>query len=224
MLVLTALLLTLLSACDGTAREPRLASSPPVQTSAPFSGSIRVIDSSTLKSMGTSWMPGCPVPRHDLRVVRVSHWGFDGVVHNGDLIVNESQAANVLRAFRQIYKARFPIQRIVIADGYIGDVPRRALPNATSGFNCRRSVGRPSAWSQHAYGLAIDINPVQNPRVTAAGTIPVEGAAYVDRANVRPGMILPGDAVVRAFAEIGWTWGGTYTRTKDYHHFSLRGL
>ncbi|HEX9696143.1 MAG TPA: M15 family metallopeptidase [Actinomycetota bacterium] len=188
-----------------------------------FDGTAQAIDAAALASMGTSWRPGCPVARHDLRVLRMPHWGFDGTVQRGEMIVHESQAHNVLAAFAAIFDARFPIATMVIANGYIGDDPARAQQNATSAFNCRKAVGS-AALSQHAYGLAVDINPVQNPRIsTTGGIIPPGGEAYTDRTLDRPGMIQAGDAVVKAFEAIGWTWGGTYRRSKDYHHFSLNG-
>jgi hypothetical protein len=91
--------------------------------------------------------------------------------------------------------------------------------NNTSAFNCRRTTGG-TAWSQHSYGRAIDINPVQNPYVSGGTVLPEAGRAFLDRGNSRPGMIAPGDVVVRGFAAEGWGWGGTWTDPLDYQHFS----
>jgi hypothetical protein len=96
--------------------------------------------------------------------------------------------------------------------------------NDTSAFNCRLVPGT-TRFAQHAYGLAIDIDPVQNPNITSSGDVqPPAGAAYVNRAQTKPGMIHKGDVVWRAFAAIGWVWGGTYIHSKDYQHFSQNGL
>lgn len=217
-----------LAGCSGGAEQaaPARSASPsgtPTATPAVFDGTSGVIDADALGKMGTSWKAGCPVPLHDLRVLRMNHWTFDGRVTRGEMIIHEDQAAAILGAFEKIFEARFPIANMVIANGYIGNDPARAQQNATSAFNCRQAVGS-SSLSQHAYGLAVDINPVQNPRISSTGgIIPPGGEAYVDRTQDRPGMIKAGGPVVQAFEEIGWFWGGHYTKVKDYHHFSLTG-
>lgn len=205
---------------DVDPQTPRLTTASPSPQA--FVGSIAVIDAATLRKMGTSWHPECPVPRHRLRVVRLTHWSFDGTVRIGEMIVHQNVAADVVSAFRKIFAARFPIENMVIANGYDGDDPRLIQHNPTSGFNCRNAVGR-SGWSEHAYGLAVDVNPMQNPRVSSGGIVPPEALAYVNRSPMRPGMIVAGSRVVQAFTSIGWRWGGTYRRAKDWHHFSLRG-
>ena len=94
--------------------------------------------------------------------------------------------------------------------------------NNTSAYNCRRTTGG-TAWSEHAHGRALDLNPVQNPYVRGTTVLPLAGRAYVDRARPRPGMVRAGDPVVRAFAAVGWEWGGSWTGSKDYQHFSANG-
>lgn len=229
-LLLLVLPCTLLASCSNDARRVAVPEVPPIaagtapQKAPTFEASIRVIDEAVLTRMGESWKPGCPVPRHDLRVLSLVHWGFDGAVHTDDMVVHESVANDIVSVFRKLFDAKFPIENMILADGRHSEDPNGPQRNATTGFNCRPPVGRNSAWSEHAYGLAVDINPVQNPRVSSAlGVVPPEGANYLDRKNVRPGMIVAGDVVVRAFHAIGWVWGGTYKRSKDYHHFSLRG-
>jgi hypothetical protein len=111
-----------------------------------------------------------------------------------------------------------------LVDDYGGGDRRSMAANNTSAFNCRSVVGRPGVWSQHSYGWAIDINPVQNPFVMSGGTVlPPAGEAYVDRSRRAPGMIHRGDVVYRAFASIGWEWGGDWSSSKDYQHFSATG-
>jgi hypothetical protein len=187
-------------------------------------GSVAPIDEAVRARMHSSWRPGCPVPLEDLRLLTVRHWGFDGSLRGGELVVHHKHAGAVLDVFARLAEARFPIERIELVDVYMGDDDRSMAANNTSAFNCRTVSGRPGVWSQHAYGWAIDINPVHNPYVTGGGRVsPPAGEPYADRSVHRPGMILPGDAVVRAFAAIGWSWGGDWASTKDYQHFSATG-
>jgi D-alanyl-D-alanine carboxypeptidase len=173
--------------------------------------------------MRYSWHPGCPVPLEDLRLVSPRYWGFDGEVHTGELVVNEGVARDVVRVFGVLFRERFPIRRMVLVDEYEGDDDRSMAANNTSAFNCRAVTGG-SAYSEHSYGWAIDINPVQNPYTTGAGTVlPPEGAAFLDRRREARGMIHEGDEVVRAFAAVGWQWGGSWSSIKDYQHFSATG-
>jgi hypothetical protein len=154
----------------------------------------------------------------------MSHWGFDGAVHRGELVVAADQAHAVLDVFHNLFAARFPIQRMRLVDAYGGDDDRSMAANNTSGFNCREVTGRPGVWSEHSYGRAIDINPIQNPYVTGDGPVaPPAGADYVNRERRARGMIHEGDIVVRSFAAIGWSWGGNFETLKDYQHFSAGG-
>ncbi len=173
--------------------------------------------------MTSSWRPGCPVAIEDLRLLSVDHWGFDGRVHRGELVVHRDQAGRVLHVMGQLFEARFPIERMQLVDVYGGDDDRSMAANNTSAFNCRSVSGRAGVWSQHSYGWAVDINPVQNPYVSGGRVSPPAGAVYADRSLRRPGMIHAGDAVVRAFASIGWGWGGNWGSAKDYQHFSATG-
>jgi hypothetical protein len=190
-----------------------------------FGGSTAPIGAATRERMvGSSWRSGCPVPLRDLRYLRLNHRDFDGRVRRGELVVHEDHAARILRALERVWQARFPIARMRLVDDYGADDRRSMAANNTSAFNCRSVVGRPGVWSQHSYGWAIDINPVQNPFVMSDGTVlPPAGAAYVDRSRRAPGMIHRGDVVYRAFAGIGWEWGGDWSSSKDYQHFSATG-
>jgi len=173
--------------------------------------------------MATSWHPGCPVPIKELRYLRLSSWGFDGALHTGEMVVNQSVASVVVRVFGKLFAARFPLRRMRLVDAYGGDDDRSMAADNTSAFNCRAVTGG-TAWSQHAYGWAIDINPVQNPYVTRGGTVlPPAGAPYANRSLKAKGMIHPGDVVVRAFSSVGWGWGGSWSGTRDYQHFSATG-
>ena len=195
-----------------------------VGAAAPPGFSVAPLDDATRARMVHSWRPGCPVPLEDLRLLTVEHWGFDGVVHQGELVVHADQAEAVLGAMRALYDARFPMERIALVDEYGGDDDRSMAANNSSAFNCREVAGRPGVWSEHSYGRAIDVNPVQNPYVSSDGTVsPPAGAAFADRARTSPGMILAGDPVVSAFTAIGWGWGGDWNSAKDYQHFSATG-
>jgi hypothetical protein len=172
--------------------------------------------------MTESWRPGCPVPLDDLRLLTLTHWRFDGEVHRGELVIHADQARAVKEVFRALFQARFPIKRMQLVDVYGGDDYRSMAANNTSGFNCRTVEGS-SSWSEHAYGRAIDINPIQNPAVQDGRVSPPAGTRYLYRSRPAKGLIRADDAVVRAFAAIGWGWGGYWTSLKDYQHFSATG-
>lgn len=171
---------------------------------------------------GVSWRVGCPVALGDLRLVVLSHRGFDGRLHRGELVVHRSSTAELHRVFAAAYEADFPLQRVVRVDHYGGDDDRSMAANNTHAFNCRRTTSG-SGWSEHAYGTAIDLNPVHNPYVRGSTVLPEAGRPYVDRADVRPGMLVDGDPVVRAFDAVGWGWGGRWSTLKDYQHLSRSG-
>lgn len=172
---------------------------------------------------GRSWRPGCPVPRSDLRAVMVRYVDFAGQDRVGPLLVHRTHARKIARVMERLFAARFPIDQILPVDEFGADDDRSTLANNTSAFNCRPVSGT-QRWSQHALGAAIDINPVQNPYVRTDGSV-LDPAAkpFVNRANPGPGLIRRNDAVVQAFAAIGWGWGGDWRTTKDYQHFSASG-
>lgn len=210
---------------NGRVQEPEPAEAPDRPR---FGGRIRPLPLSLKREMrGTTWKRGCPVPLADLRLLRFNHWGFDGEVKRGPMIVHREVAEDVLWVFRQLFEAEFPIKRVALAREY---VPGRFEPeyssrrSVTAAFNCRPVLtprGPGSSFSRHAYGMAVDLNPVQNPYVTADGFVRNRVARrYVDRTERLKGMIHDGDVVVRSFAEIGWTWGGHWAGDKDYMHFA----
>lgn len=170
-----------------------------------------------------SWRPGCPVDPTDLRKLELSYWGFDDQPHTGALVVAATEADAVIGVFRRLYDGRFPIRRMEPIDVYGGSDEASMAADNTSGFNCRRAVASgPPQWSAHAFGKAIDINPVENPYLLEGDVLPPAGAAFVDRANVRPGMAVRGGELVAAFAAAGWSWGGGWANP-DYQHFSSTG-
>ncbi len=202
---------------------------PPRRLPARFHATVSPLPAGLAAQMrGTTWQPGCPVPLRELWLLSLRYWGFDGQVHQGPMVVDHAVAGPVVSVFRRLFQARFPIQEMHLAVQYL---PDHDDPNDTrdytDGFNCRPVVtarGPLASWSQHASGLAIDINPVQNPYVTSDGYVRnLHARSYRDRSLRLPGMIHPGDVVVRAFAAIGWRWGGHWSGDKDYMHFSATG-
>ena len=169
---------------------------------------------------GVSWHPGCPVPIADLRLITMDHWGFDGQPHRGELVVHKTVADGVVSVFGRLFAARFPILRMERIEHFDGDDDASMAADNTSSFNCREITGG-SGFSVHSWGMAIDINPVENPYIRDGVVLPPASEAYLDRLDVRPGMIVDGDLVVEAFASIGFTWGGDWERLKDYQHFEI---
>jgi hypothetical protein len=188
-----------------------------------FSASVQSLTPSLRERMRTSHRAGCPVPWRELRYLRLSYVGFDGLSHTGELVVAAAYARDVVGVFHELYHARWPIRRMRLVDAYGGDDDRSMVADNTSGFNCRRVKGS-KEWSAHALGAAIDLNPVQNPYLTGSAVAPLAGRRFaeLDRsagARVPEGTIRSGDVVVRAFAAIGWTWGGSWAEP-DFQHFS----
>jgi D-alanyl-D-alanine carboxypeptidase len=171
-----------------------------------------------------SYRAGCPVGPEQLRAVRLTYWGFDARAHVGVLVVHRRVTEEVVTVFRRLYAARFPIRRMRAVSAYRGSDDASMAADNTSGFNCRRAVGSTAgSWSMHAHGLAIDVNPVENPYVLGGRALPPAGRRYLDRSRVRPGMAVADGVVVRAFESVGWRWGGRWTGSPDYQHFSTTG-
>ena len=206
-LVLLVALGVLVSTSGAAAQAPR------------FVGTVQAV---TRADLPYSWHAGCPVGPSQLRLLRLSYWGFDGKARVGSLVVRDRVARDVVAVFRRLFPARFPIQRLRKVDAYRGSDDASMAADNTSGFNCRFVSGT-NRWSQHAYGEAIDVNPVENPYVRGSRVSPPAGRRYLDRSRRRPGMAVEGGVLVRAFAGVGWKWGGRWSGTVDYQHFSVSG-
>ena len=191
----------------------------PVQP--PFVARVSAVTRSQLRY---SYRPGCPVGPARLRSLRVRYFGFDNRAHVGVLIVNASVTRAVVMVFRELYAARFPIRRMEPVEAFRGSDDRSMAADNTSAFNCRYAVA-PGAkhWSVHAYGEAIDVNTVENPYVEGGLVRPAAGRRFLDRENVRPGMAVPNGVLVKVFLSVGWKWGGRWTSSPDYQHFSATG-
>jgi hypothetical protein len=187
----------------------------------PFSANVAAVTRSDVRY---SYRSGCPVGPAQLRLVRLSYWGFDGRAHTGSIVVSHAVVNDVVIVFKRLYHERFPIRRLQPVDAFRGSDPASMAADNTSAFNCRYAVvPGTKRWSVHAYGEAIDVNPVENPYLEGGIVRPAAGAAYVNRARVRPGMAMPGGALVNAFAAVGWKWGGRWAASPDYQHFSATG-
>jgi hypothetical protein len=170
-----------------------------------------------------SWHPGCPVAPSGLRLITMTYRGFDHRVHTGRLVVNAAVTGKLILVFRKLFAMRYPIRRMVLVDAYHGSDFASIQADNTSAFNCRDAAGS-SSWSEHAYGLAVDLDPCENPYVYADGYEAHKRCRkYVDRSLHDPGVIHASDKVVRAFASIGWGWGGAWQGARDYQHFSANG-
>jgi hypothetical protein len=197
--------------------------------SASFHSSIKPLTNSqkTMLKKGGFWHKGCPVGLSDLRVLTVTHRGFDKHNHSGQMIVNRKAAAPLARVFHRLYVIHFPIRNMTL-QGVYG--PRsKQVNDPTGSFECRQAVPSPcsggtgtGSWSNHAYGLAVDVNPTENPYVGCGMSRDPTAQSYRDRSRHRPGMVTA--QVRKAFASICWGWGGAWSgNTKDYMHFSVNG-
>ncbi len=186
-----------------------------------YASSIAPIDEALAARMSASWRAGCPVPLEDLRYVTVTYLDFDGVVRTGELVVHADVAEGVTRVFAALFEQRYPIRSMRLIDDFGADDTASIYADNTSAFNCRAITGG-TAWSEHAYGRAIDINPVENPYVNGSQVGPRTGRAFLARPS-EPGVLHADDAAVAAFAAEGWQWGGLWPGPIDYQHFSTTG-
>jgi D-alanyl-D-alanine carboxypeptidase len=206
-LSVTAVVLTVLAA------SPR----PPFQAFQASQGPVPVAVAERMR--GHSWHDGCPTTIAELSYLRLPYFGFDGAVHQGELVVHREVAAEVIPIFEALFEQHFPIEKMRLIDDYAGDDDASMADNNTSAFNCRFVPGKPGVFSKHSSGHAVDVNPRINPMMVGTAVFPPSAAAFVDRRMTAPGLIHPGDPTVRAFLRHGWTWGGDWQSMKDYQHF-----
>lgn len=202
-----------------SAPPPTTPAAPPTAAGPPqFSATAHPV---TAAELGSTWHPGCPVEPGQLRRVELNHIGFDGRTHVGQLVVNQDRVPQVIAVFEELYRIRYPIEKIRTVELYPGAEDELSMrDNNTSAFNCRDIPGT-GRWSYHAYGRAIDINPLINPYIDNGDLQPQNAAPYLDRTRSDPGMLHEGDPAVRAFTDRGWQWGGRWTDPIDYQHFEL---
>jgi len=184
-------------------------------TAAPISPAIRT-------RMGETYKAGCPVALGDLRYLTLVFRGFDGRAHTGEVVVRQAAVPRFVAAFRRLFALGFPIEEMRLPG--TKDMTERPTGdgNDTAAFVCRPARGQ-TRFSAHAYGLAVDVNPFQNPYVKDDLVLPELASAYRDRSWVRDGMFERGSAALHAFTDNGFTWGGSFSRPKDYQHMTLTG-
>jgi hypothetical protein len=186
-------------------------SSPDHPNISPLSADIRAA------MIGKSWKPECPVPLADLRAIRVTYDGFDGRTHQGTMVLHKRFAAEAAQILDELYRIHFPINKVDLWENYGPDV--YAEKDITVGFYCEKAQDAPSEWSGHAYGVAIDLNPRENPFLDKKeGWWPKTSAAFAPRDGAK-GKISPDTRVFRIFAQHGWAWGGFYVGEPDLMHF-----
>ncbi len=196
------------------------AASTPAITSAAgeFPAFASSVSSVTEGRLGASYRQGCPVGPEALSLLRLAYVGFDGMPATGELIVATEIVGDVVEIFAELYAQRFPIRSMATIEAFGADDDASMAADNTSAFNCRPVTGG-QGWSLHSYGVAIDVNPRENPYVSGDLVLPPEGRDHLDRDSPAPGMIRAGDPVLSAFTAHGFTWGGSWTDPVDYQHF-----
>jgi hypothetical protein len=197
----------------------------------PFQASVEPLPRAVRAQLRASgdWRQGCPVALSGLRLLTVSHRDFEGRTQTGQIVVNQRAARPLARVFRDLYRLHFPIRHMRIADAYGPRADRPRDGDVSGSFECRQAVPSPctggsgtGTWSMHAFGLAVDLNPVENPYVGCGQSRDPAARRYRDRSRHRRGMVTA--RVIQAFRSIGWGWGGSWAgNTKDYMHFSATG-
>lgn len=171
---------------------------------------------------GLSYKTDCTIPYEDLRYISVMYYDFDNQVQTGEIICNKMIAQDLVEIFYELYCNEYQIDKIRLVDEYQADDDLSCADNNTSCFNFR-TVDGTSTLSKHAQGLAIDINPFQNPYVTYPNgkerISPAGSEPYADRSSGLPHIITENDLCYRLFTAHGFTWGGHWKTLKDYQHF-----
>lgn len=218
--IVAVALLGLVAALTGC-RDPSPGNPPPKGASGVPAFEVRVTGADPA-ILTASYRPGCPVTPSQLRLLRLTYWDFGGRRVFGELVVHASVADGVVKAFKRFYDARYQFRSIRRVEAFGGSDARSMDANNTSAFNCRAVTGGTS-WSEHSYGTAIDINPVQNPYVSGSTVLPAAGRDWLNRSYPVREVIKGNDGWVYTMGVYGWKWGGHWTTKKDYQHFSISG-
>ena len=184
----------------------------PVFTAGPIPAAVEA------RMRGVSYPDNAEIKLSDLRYLRLSYVDFDGKEQVGELVCNQAIAADLVAIFRDLYDARYPIRSIRLIDDFGGDDEASMAADNTSCFNYRKKTGMREL-SKHALGLAVDINPFENPYVRPSRVRPAGASAFADRAKDFPHKIDKDDLCYRLFRAHGFSWGGTWRSVQDYQHF-----
>lgn len=208
---------------DNGGKDANLDSQEPVAEPVVFKSTLGTLPDELREAMSaTTWTHECPVHLNDLRLLEASYWDYTGVVKTGRLVVAASAADTFVKVLKTAFESHFPFERMDPASDFGGSDDASMAANNTSAFNCRAVTGG-NSWSQHSYGNAIDINPIQNPYVKGNTVLPPAGSAYLQRDPSVPGLLVQDSPVVKEFLAAGWGWGGNWSSLKDYQHFSETG-
>ena len=193
-----------------------------------FNSSISQITPDIKKRMikGNSWREGCPVALADLRYIQVDHLDFTSNISRGEIIVHKDVAQEVVNIFEDLFNMNYAINKMNLVSDYNGNDWQSIEADNTSAFNCRPTTGHKKKWSKHAYGKAIDINPIANPYISKSGKISHKASlkyrkrVHKDLSNLEDrALLLKNDPATKSFKSYGWKWGGDWNSIKDYQHF-----
>ena len=185
---------------------------------------VPVFDSSPIppeieaRMRGVSYPEGAEIKLDDLRYLKLSYIDFDGSPQVGEMVCNKAIAGDLVDIFRALYEAQYPIRSIRLIDDFDGDDDASMRADNTSCFNYRKKVGVREL-SKHALGLAVDVNPFENPYVHPSRIRPAEAKAFADRTRDFPHKIDKNDLCYKLFRAHGFSWGGTWRSVQDYQHF-----
>jgi len=197
---------------------------------ADYNYSISNISDKIEKKMisGNSHKKNCPIPLTMLRYLTLEYIDFSGNIKLGELIVHKDVSFEIVKIFKTLYETKYPIYKMELVSNYKGNDFNSIEANNTSAYNCRNVEGT-NTWSRHAYGKAIDINPIQNPYISKKGNISHKKSfKYKTRIHKNlnnpkdKAMILKNDIVTKMFKKYNWNWGGDWSTIKDYQHFDKR--
>lgn len=180
-------------------------------------------DSVFHRMQGRSWPEGCTIRRADLRYLRLTHVDAESKEHVGEMVCNKAIANDLIEIFKELYRQKYPIQRIRLIDDYEA-VDERSMRDNNSSCFCYRKVSGTTKLSKHAMGMAVDINTLYNPYVRTGKdgrriVEPATATKYVDRRKTFPYKIVKGDLLYRLFVQHGFKWGGSWRTMKDWQHF-----
>lgn len=183
--------------------------------------SYPIPDTVKTRMQGKSMKDHAKISYDQLRYLTLPYYDYDGHIQKGELVCNKRIAHELLCVFRDLFSKAYPINSIRLVDDFDADDEASMQANNTSCFNYRTITGT-NTLSQHAFGLAVDINPLQNPFIRGSHVHPASATEYVDRTKDFPHKIDNNDFCKEVFVSYGFTWGGNWNKNKDYQHFEKR--